>query len=103
MKTALLALPLLFAPVLATAPALALDHHAEGEEAAAFSTAMPIETLMADERARAVLDEHVPGIAKHPAYSQFKAMSLKAVAPMSGGAITEETLAAIDADLAEID
>ena len=100
MKTALLALPLLLAPI--AAPALALDDHGEGEEAARYSTATPIETLMADEAAKAVIDKHVPGLAQHPAYDQFKAMSLKAIAPMSGGAITEETLAAIDADLAEI-
>lgn len=59
----------------------------------------PIEQLVADERAKAVLEKHVPGISAHPAYDQFKAMTLVQLKPWSQGMITDETLAAISADL----
>lgn len=99
MKTTLLALPLLFAAV--AAPALALDDHSD-HAAAAFTIETPIETLMADEAARAVVLEVMPGLDEHPAYGDFKAMSLKAVQPFSGGEITDEMLTEISAGLAEL-
>jgi len=103
MKIALLALPLLFA---ATAPALAQD--ADADEMAAetaeaeLTIDSPIEVLMADEAARAVVLAELPGLDEHPAYGQFKAMSLKAVQPYSQGMVTDEMLASISAGLAEI-
>ena len=85
------------------APAVAADNDAAtATTAAAFTIDMPIETLMADERAKAVIATHLPGIEQHPAYAQFKAMSLKAVQPFSQGMITDELLAKIAADLAAI-
>ncbi|GAB5348781.1 hypothetical protein [Alteriqipengyuania sp. 357] len=103
MKTVLLALPLL----LATAPAIAQeDHSAHGDQAEApdakFTIETPIETLMADEQARAVILAELPDLDQHPAYGQFKAMSLKAVQPYSQGMITDEMLTKIAAGLAEI-
>lgn len=104
-----------FAPVAAlglavavlTTPALAEDPAATAATtaapmAAAFTIDTPIEALMADERAKAVVTTHLPGIDQHPAYEQFKTLSLKAVAPFSQGLITEETLAKIAADLTAI-
>ena len=106
-----------FAPVLAVAllasPAFADGHgehdghadHAKAEaKAAKFSTDTPIETLMADEKAKAVLVKHMGGqdVSTHPMYPQFKAMSLKAVAPFSQGMVTNEMLTKINAELAEI-
>ena len=107
-----------FAPVAAAfllgsiaTPALADGHgehadHAEHAEkkAAKFTTDTPIETLMADEKAKAVLVKHMGGqdVSQHPMYDQFKAMSLKAVAPFSQGMITDDMLTKINADLAEI-
>ena len=70
--------------------------------AAAFSLDTPIETLMADERAKAVLLANLPGIDQHPAYEQFKALSLTTLAPFSQGMITDEMLAKIGAELAAI-
>lgn len=72
--------------------------------AAAFSIDTPIEALMADDRAKAVLTANFGGqdLSQHPAYDQFKALSLKALAPFSQGLITEEMLAKIAADLAAI-
>ncbi|MDC8753742.1 hypothetical protein OIK40_03695 [Erythrobacter sp. sf7] len=86
------------------APAFAEDTAAvpATTPAAAFTVDTPIAALMADERAKAVLDKHLPGIDQHPAYEQFKAMSLKALAPFSQGMISDDMLAAIEADLATI-
>lgn len=57
---------------------------------------------MADERAAAVLETHFPGIGAHPAYDQFKAMSLVQLMPWSQGMITEEALAKVASDLAAL-
>ena len=100
MKTTLFALPLLFAAV--ATPALALDDHASEATAAELTVDSPIEALMADEAAREVVLAELPGLDEHEHYVHFKTMSLKAVQPMSGGMITEETLAKIAAGLAEI-
>ena len=86
-----------------TAPAAAIaQSDAPSAPAAAFSIDTPIEALMADERAKAVVTTHLPGIDQHPAYEQFKAISLKALAPFSQGLISEELLGKIAADLAAI-
>lgn len=93
-------------------PALADNHgdhadhadHSDHAEAAKFTLDTPIEQLMGDERAKAVLVKHFGGedVSTHPMYDQFKAMSLKAVAPFSQGMITAEMLEKISADLAAI-
>jgi len=62
----------------------------------------PIETLIADEKAKAVLDTDIPGLSSHPALDQFKSMSLKAVQPFSNGALTDEMLKKVETDLAAI-
>lgn len=61
-----------------------------------------IEALAADPQAKAVLDKELPQLLTHPAYDQFKVMTLSQLAPMSQGSITEEKLAAIQAELAKI-
>lgn len=71
--------------------------------AAKFNLDTPIETLMGDPAAKAVLDKDLGSdVSKHPAYDSFKSMSLNAVAPMSGGAVTDDMLKKIAADLASI-
>ncbi len=79
-----------------TAPAPAVS------AAAAFTLDTPIEALVADARSKAVLDANLPGIDQHPAFEQFKALSLNALAPYSQGMITPELLAKIATDLAAI-
>nr|WP_298931739.1 hypothetical protein [uncultured Erythrobacter sp.] len=99
MKAPMLAVALTLG--LTVSPATMTAAHAQ-EKAAAFSTDTPIQQLVADERAKAVLDKHIPNIDQHPAYGQFKAMSLKEVQPWSQGAITPEMLEKIQKDLAAI-
>jgi hypothetical protein len=69
---------------------------------AKYTLDTPIETLIADEKAKAVLDTDVPGLSSHPALDQFKAMSLRAVQPFSQGALTDEMLKKVETDLAAI-
>ncbi|QIQ87502.1 hypothetical protein [Erythrobacter sp.] len=79
------------------------EGHEAHEMPAALTVDTPIETLMADEAAAAVLETHLPGVGQHPAYDQFKAMSLVQLMPWSQGMITEETLEQITADLAALE
>lgn len=105
MKFAPLAALGLAAVAVLTVPAYAEETaEAAAPMMAAFSLDTPIETLMADERAKAVVTKHFGGqdLAQHPAYEQFKTLSLKAVAPFSQGLITAEMLTNIAADLAAI-
>ncbi|WHU01895.1 MULTISPECIES: hypothetical protein [unclassified Sphingomonas] len=87
------------APAPATTPAPA----AAPVAAAKFSADTPIETLFANEAAKAVLvADGLGDVEKHPAYDQFKAMSFRAVQPFSEGKITDELLAKLDTDLAKV-
>ena len=67
-----------------------------------FTLDTPIETIAADPAGKAVLDADFPGMTTHPAYEQFKGMSLAAVQPMSQGAITDAAMAKAKADLAAL-
>ncbi len=96
------ALGLALAAVTVPAAAIAQTDAPAAATAAAFTIDTPIEALVADARAKAVLDKHVAGIDQHPAYDQFKALSLKTLAPFSQGMITDELLAKIEADLTAI-
>jgi hypothetical protein len=71
--------------------------------AAKYNLDTPIETLVADQKANAVLTANLGAdVSKHEHYEMFKTMSLRQVQPMSGGAITEETLAKIEKELLAI-
>ncbi|GAA0321009.1 hypothetical protein GCM10009087_34110 [Sphingomonas oligophenolica] len=84
----------------ASAPAPAMAAPAAGAVATPkFSLDTPIETIAADPAGKAVLDADFPGMLTHPAYDQFKGMSLTAVQPMSQGAITDEQMAKAKTDL----
>ena len=75
-------------PAPATAPAkVALDADA------------PIETIAANPAGKAVLEKEMPNLLSHPAYEQIKALSLRQLQPYSGGAVTDEAIAKVDAAL----
>ena len=80
------------APTAAPAPAAATK----------FSLDTPIEAIAADPAGKAVLEADFPGMLTHPAYDQFKGMSLTAVQPMAQGQITDEQMAKAKVDLAAI-
>lgn len=78
------------APAPAGAPAVA---------EAAFSADTPLEAVVANPAAKAALDKTLPNLAKHAAFDQFKAMSLRQLQPYAQGAISDEALSKVDADL----
>lgn len=105
MKLILLAIPALLLTGAATAQNNAPSEIASGmaaEAPAKLSLDTPIESLMANEAARAVVEAFVPGLEGHPAYSQFKGMSLRAVQPFSSGMITDDMLTNIETGLAAL-
>jgi hypothetical protein len=66
---------------------------------AALDSTAPIETLMASPKAKPIVLKNFPALDQHPAYDQFKSISLHDLAPLSGGLITDEKIAAFDAEL----
>jgi hypothetical protein len=90
------------APAPAVAPAAAAPAAAAPAATAKFSLDTPIEALVADAKAKAVLDADLPGVTTHPSYDMFKGMSLRAVQPMSDGKLTDEMLKKVETDLAAI-
>jgi hypothetical protein len=60
----------------------------------------PIEALMANAATRKVMDKHLPKLAENGHYEMFKDSSLREIAPMSQGKLTDEVLAKINAELA---
>jgi hypothetical protein len=62
----------------------------------------PIETIVANPAGKAVLDKDLPGLTTHAMYDSFKSMSLKALQPMSNGALTDAQLTQVQTDLAAI-
>lgn len=96
MKT-LLAASLVLAPLAATAQTATPAPAAT--PAAALTLDSPIEALMADPGAKAVVLATLPDLDTTPGYDQFKVVSLRRLQPYSEGKITEENLAAIEAGL----
>lgn len=81
------------APTAAPAPA----------PAPAFSTAATdIGTLLDNPLTRAVLDKHLPGFAGNPQIEMARAMTLRQIQSFAGDMLTDEVLAKVDADLANI-
>ena len=98
---------LLTAALLTTAAPLAPVAQAAPAAPAAVASApltvdTPIETLVANDKAKAVLEGAIPGITAHPMYDQFKGMSLTQLQPMSNGQLTDEQIAKVKTGLAEI-
>jgi len=58
--------------------------------------------LIANPAAKAVLDKHMPGLTSHPLFAFMRQMTLREVQMASSGAIPDQMLVAIDADLAKI-
>lgn len=87
---------------LISAPLAAQTAAPAAEAGAALTIESPIEQLVANAASKAVLDANFPGMTAHPAYDQFKGMSLKAVQPFSNGVITDEAIAKTAEALASI-
>jgi alpha-L-rhamnosidase len=70
---------------------------------ARFSTRSTIGALLADSKARAVLEKRLPGISKDPRIDQALGMTLREAAPYEPAILTNELLDALDRDLAAIE
>lgn len=87
------------APAPAAEPQTTAEPDLSAETSNAFTLNTPIQALAADQGVRAVLDRELPGLTTHESYERFKTMSLRALKPFSGGLITDERLAAVEAGL----
>jgi hypothetical protein len=67
-----------------------------------FSVDSTVRQILADERAKAILDKYLPGASTHPQIGMGMGMTLREISfyPQSG--LTREKLAALDADLKAI-
>lgn len=67
-----------------------------------FSINSTVRQIMADERARAVVEKHLPGASRHPDLPQAMHMTLREVSYYPESGLTPEKLKAIDEDLQQI-
>ena len=89
-------------PAPAPAPVPVPTASTDATTAAKLTLDTPIEVIAANPAGKAVLDKDIPGLTSHAMYDSFKAMSLKALQPMSNGALTEAQMEKVQADLAAI-
>jgi hypothetical protein len=62
----------------------------------------PIETLVADPRAKLVLDTDLPGLTTHPQFETFKGMSLIALSGFAPDKLTPDRLEKVKVELASL-
>ena len=86
----------------APAPAAPAPAAAAPASDAKFNLDTPLQDIVADEKGKAVIEKHFPGMIALPEYEMFKPISLTQLQPYSNGKITDEMLAATAKDLAEI-
>lgn len=96
---------LLHAAALAITPIMAFSASpalAQEEAQAPLTIDSSIEALMANEVTKAIVVKHLGTLDQHPAYGQFKSMSLVQLQPWSNGQVTDEIIAKVKADLAAL-
>ena len=69
----------------------------------AFTGDSTISDILANEKAKAVVEKYVPGFTTHPQLAMVTSMSLKAVALFPEANISSDKLAAIIEDLSKIE
>jgi hypothetical protein len=101
MKTlAICAVLVLATPSLAAAQAQGAAPAADASARPLVVTdATPIEAIAATPAGKAAIEKNIPELMPHPAYDQFKGMSLRQLEPLSGGIITDQKIAAVEAAL----
>jgi len=73
-----------------------------GDAVVALTINSKIADLLNDERSKAIIDKHIPGLTGDPKIAQAAAMTLEFIMPMTGGLITPEALKAIEEDLSKL-
>ena len=61
-----------------------------------------LKDLLADPKAKAILEKHFPGFSSNPQLQMAMGMTLKQIQPFSQGAITDDKLKLVEADLKKI-
>jgi hypothetical protein len=85
------------------APAAALAQSTVVVAAAAYTTSdTDIGTLLDDPAAKAVLDKVLPGFATNPQIEMARPMTMKSIQQYAADQLTDEKLAAVDAELAKL-
>lgn len=106
MKTALFAaiaaVTLAPAAIAQNSPAPAPAAPAPAAAAAKFNLDTPIQDIVADAKAKAVLEADLPGLTTHESYEMFKGMSLKQLSSYAADKLTPDVLAKTEKDLAAI-
>jgi len=69
----------------------------------AFSEQTTIREIIADERAKAILDKHLPGASTHPQLDMGIDMTLKQISWYPESGLTPDKLKALVEDLAGLD
>ena len=67
-----------------------------------FSIESKLSDLLDNETTKAILEKHMPGISTHPQIAMGRGFALSMVAKLSGGLITEDLLAKVNAELATL-
>jgi hypothetical protein len=70
--------------------------------AAKYTLDTPIETLVADPRAKSVIDADFPGLTSHPRFDQFKTMSLTMLSGFAPDKLTPDRLEKVKIELAAL-
>jgi hypothetical protein len=68
-----------------------------------YSVNSTVRQLLADERAKAVLEKHLPGASRHPDLPQAMSMTLREVSYYPESGLTQDKLQAINEDLQKIE
>jgi hypothetical protein len=68
----------------------------------AFSTDSTLGEILDNEKGKAVLEKHMPGVSKDPRTAMGRGMTLKQIAAFMPGQITPALLQAIEEDLKKI-
>ncbi|MFT4027567.1 MAG: hypothetical protein QM676_12305 [Novosphingobium sp.] len=97
----------LFAAMLAIAPAVLVASPALAEAAAPATGGYSVETtdlgtLLDDPAAKAVLVKHLPGLVGNEQIQMARSLTLKQLQGYAGDAVSDEKLALVQADLAKL-
>jgi hypothetical protein len=61
-----------------------------------------LKDLLADPKAKAVIEKHFPGFSSNPQLQMAMGMTLKQIQPFSRGVITDDKLKLVEEDLKKI-
>jgi hypothetical protein len=82
---------------------IALYTTTDRRHSVAFSEQSKIREILADERAKAILDKHFPGASTHPQLYMGMSMTLKQISWYPESGMTAEKLKALVEELAALD